>query len=269
MSGTRNRLALAQNFFRSAAAARTVLQHARLDSSDRVYDLGAGSGMLTHEIAKTGAQVIAVECDPNLVRKLRSRFAHARIEVLEMDIACVAFRVPYKIVANIPFNRTARVMRRLFFEDAPPEEALLVLQREAAEKYALTRRQVSLLLQPWFEADIVHRFAAHDFVPAPSVETVLLRIERRPTPLLAEHERPAWQAFVRYAFGRPKADARGSFRNLLSGLQWRLLARDLGMAQDVRLAELTLAQWLGIYRFSQRHVPPHKRGRATFAALER
>jgi 16S rRNA A1518/A1519 N6-dimethyltransferase RsmA/KsgA/DIM1 with predicted DNA glycosylase/AP lyase activity len=225
--------------------------------------------MLTHEIAKTGAEVVAVERDPNLARKLRVRFAHARVTVVEADLATVAFRAPYKVVANIPFNRTALVMQRLFFGGTAPEEALLVLQHEAAEKYALPRRQVSLLLQPWFDAAILHRFAAQDFVPAPSVETVLLWIVRRTAPLLSEPERPVWQAFVRYAFSRSKPDARGTFRNLLSGLQWRLLARDLGATEDIRLSDLSLMQWLEIYRFCQTRIPPHKRTRATFAALER
>jgi 23S rRNA (adenine-N6)-dimethyltransferase len=122
---------------------------------------------------------------------------------------------------------------------------------------------VSLTLKPWFEAAIVHRFAAHDFVPAPSVDTVLLRVVRRAAPLMAERERPPWQAFVRYALNRSKPDARGTFRNLLSNLQWRFLARDLGMAEDVRLSDLSLAQWLGIYRFCQTRVPAHKRRRIT------
>jgi len=227
----------------------------------RVYDLGAGTGILTHEIARSGAHTIAVERDGNLARKLRARFADGCVTVVESDLNDVAFAAPYRVVANIPFGRTAALLKRLLFDAPHPEEALLLVQREAAEKYAGIGRltAVSLEAMPLFEMRIVHRFAATDFVPAPAVETVLMHIARRDLPLLGEDERPTWEAFVRYALERGKADARRTFRNLLSNMQWRRLSCDLGIAADAELCDLSHAQWLGIYRCFRAHAPAHKR----------
>jgi len=63
---------------------------------------------------------------------------------------------------------------------------------------------------------------------------------------------------VRYALGRSKSDARLTFRNLVSRLQWRFLSRDLGIAAGARLDSLSLAQWAGIYGFVLRCAPPRK-----------
>jgi 16S rRNA A1518/A1519 N6-dimethyltransferase RsmA/KsgA/DIM1 with predicted DNA glycosylase/AP lyase activity len=96
----------------------------------------------------TGADVVAVERDANLAAKLRQRFPALR--VVEGDFLTTAFASPYAVVANPPFNRTAETMRRLFFEGPPPHTALLVLQREVAERYAASARlsAVALMLKP-------------------------------------------------------------------------------------------------------------------------
>lgn len=253
----------AQNFFRNRAAVRDLIAAANLLPGERVYDLGAGTGAIADEIARLGAHVIAVERDANLARKLRLRFAGRSVEVVEGDIAGVGFVAPYKVVANIPFNGTAEILKRLLFEAPHPDEALLVLQREAAEKYAGNPRGtlVSLMAMPWFEISILRAFERRDFVPAPRVDVVLLHIRRRRQPLLQAQERRAWEAFLHYAFARGRAQAWPALRNLFSRLQWTLLARDLAFAPGAGLSEITPPQWLGLYRFLRTSVPPYKRER--------
>jgi len=254
----RTRVALAQNFFRHRAAAQTLVRFARLEAGERVYDLGAGTGMVTRELIAGGARVIAVERDPNLAAKLHARFGD-RATVLEADLVEVAFEPPFKVVANLPYNLTAVALRRLLFAKPEPEEAFIVLQREAAEKYAgLRHSRIGLLLKPWFALEIVHAFARDDFVPRPGVDSVVLHIVRRASPLLSESERPNWEAFIRYAFARSKASARLTFRNVVSNLQWRLLSRDLEIAPDSAVSGLSPAQWLGIYRFVRRCAPDRR-----------
>jgi 16S rRNA A1518/A1519 N6-dimethyltransferase RsmA/KsgA/DIM1 with predicted DNA glycosylase/AP lyase activity len=260
VNGRRTRAALAQNFFRRSKTVKAFVRTAGLVSTDLVYDLGAGSGMIARELAASGARVVAVECDPNLARALREQFAGSNVDVLEADLRGIAFDAPFKVVANIPFNLTSAILRRLYFREPTPCEALIVVQREAAEKYAGSNRKtaVSLMLRPWFDLSIVRAFEPHDFVPRPQVDIVLLRIVRKSQALLSELERGTWDAFVLYAHRRSKPDARTTFRNVVSNLQWRLLSRDLGVAPDVRLDELTIEHWVAIYNFVRRAVPDRK-----------
>lgn len=259
----------AQNFFRNRAAVRDLVAAANLLPGERVYDLGAGTGAIADEIARLGAHAIAVERDANLARKLRLRFAGRSVEVVEGDIAGTGFVAPYKVIANIPFNGTAAILKRLLFDVPHPDEALLVLQREAAEKYTGNPRGtlVSLMAMPWFEISIPRAFERKDFVPAPRVDVVLLHVRHRARPLLETLERRAWETFLRYAFTRGRAQAWPALRNLFSRLQWTLLARDLGFAAGADLAELTPQQWLGLYRFLRTRVPEYKRERALGARV--
>ena len=264
----RTRLALAQNLFVGAELARRLVAHAHIQPGERVYDLGAGTGLITSALVAAGARVIAVERDANLARKLRARFAATEgVTVLEADLAEVPFRAPFKVVANPPFNRTAALLRALLGDAPPPEAATLVLQREAARKWAGLPRPtaVSLAAQPWFELTVTEPFRRRDFTPAPGVDVALLSLARRPTADLDDDLRGPWVAFVRRAFGRGRADARGAFKPLLSHLQWRRLATDLGLAQGARLAELAYDDWLALFRFALAHAPPAKQHRAGIA----
>jgi 23S rRNA (adenine-N6)-dimethyltransferase len=258
VSARRTRLRLAQNLFVSDKPARLLVASADLTPGDLVYDLGAGTGAVTAALLATGARVVAVECDPNLARKLRARFAGQPVRVVEADLRDVRFATPFKVVANPPFNVTADLLRRLLRPDGP-EAAALVLQREAARKYAGVRpTAVSLAARPWFDLDISQPFSRHDFAPSPAVEVAVLRIAMKAAPDIAAEDAELWRAFVRYALARPRPDAWHTFRGLVSNLQWRRLSRNLAMAPHVLRAELDYDHWLGVFRFVRRCAPPGK-----------
>ena len=258
MSAQRTRLRLAQNLFASDTPARRLVALADLTPGDLVYDLGAGAGAVTAALLAADVRVVAVECDPNLAGKLRSRFAGQPVQVVEADLRDVHLAAPFKVVANPPFNATADLLRRLLGSD-PPAFAALVLQREAARKYAGVRlTAVSLAARPWFELDFSQPFSRRDFVPAPAVEVALLRIAKKPAPDISAKDAEAWRAFVRYAVARPRPDAWRTFRGLVSNLQWRRLAQDLAIAPDALRADLSYDQWLRVFRFVRRCAPPSK-----------
>lgn len=260
----RTRAALAQNLFAGPAAARTLVAHAGVRPGERIYDLGAGTGLITSAVLAAGGSVTAVERDPNLARKLRDRFGGRGVAVIEADLESVAFAPPFSVVANPPFNRTAALLRRLLVEGPYPDAAALVLQREAARRYAGQPHEtlVSLSARPWFAFAVAEPFGRRDFTPAPRVAVALLRIRRRAAPDLPEAQREPWRAFVRQALERGRPDARRTFRNRLSNLQWRRLAADLGLARDARRDELSYEDWLAVFRFIVARAPDRVRSRS-------
>jgi 23S rRNA (adenine-N6)-dimethyltransferase len=106
-------------------------------SGDLVVDVGAGTGALTAALADAGARVIAVEKHPGRARRLRERFAHRDVTVLEIDLADFRFPArPFSVVANPPFALTSTLMRVLTGRRSPLRSATLVLQRSAARRWA-------------------------------------------------------------------------------------------------------------------------------------
>src|ERR1700682_2064821 len=97
-----------------------------------------GGGGLTEALADAGLRVVAVETDSRLYGLVRERFAR-RPEVACHHADFLTFPLPatpYCVVSNVPYAITAALVRRLLHAARPPDEALLIVQREAAEKFA-------------------------------------------------------------------------------------------------------------------------------------
>jgi 23S rRNA (adenine-N6)-dimethyltransferase len=189
-----------QNFLRDPALARTLVDHARLNDTDLVHEIGAGTGTITAALADRCRAVIANEIDGPLCDGLRARFATRPT----VQVRCGDFRTeplptePYKVFANLPFNITSEIVAKLVGAARPPDDTFLVVQREAAERYcgAPSETLAALVLKPWFAPSIVHRFHRDDFTPKPSVEAVMLRLRKRGPPLVAAEDAQAYRDLV-------------------------------------------------------------------------
>jgi 16S rRNA A1518/A1519 N6-dimethyltransferase RsmA/KsgA/DIM1 with predicted DNA glycosylase/AP lyase activity len=168
----------------------------------------------------------------------------------------------YKIFASIPFNVTAPIMRKILDGHHPPQAAYLVLQKEAAQKFAGTPRetQASILAKPWFDFQIVRELQRTDFEPIPGVDVVFLQIKKRDPPLITPEEAASYCRFVRYGFGVWKSNLRLIYQPIFSQQQWRRLARELHFAPNATPTQLRFDQWLGLFAGFRRYVPPTKQG---------
>jgi 23S rRNA (adenine-N6)-dimethyltransferase len=250
-----NRIHLAQNFLRSPTLVRHLVSMSTIGPSDTVYEIGPGNGIITAALASTAKQVIAIEKDPELVRRLRERFRlFDNVEIVERDCLAYLFHQrkqtgQYKLFANIPYNITARILRRIVYAQPHLAEGYLVLQKEAAKKYAGLPRETlfSILAKPFFEFQILAQLKRTDFSPVPGVDSVLLRIKRRLHPLIDRQDVAAYREFVQYGFGRWKPSLRLAFKNVFTYKQWKQLGHDLDIPFNATPTELTFEQWLGLY----------------------
>src|SRR5262245_61582058 len=131
----RKQISLAQNFLTNPKLARRLVGMSTIGPCDTVYEIGPGNGIITAALASVAGQVIAIEKDPELVRRLRERFRlFDNVEIVERDFLTYSFRtlsrvgVPsgtpgphtrvseYKIFASIPYNSTAQILRKILSE---------------------------------------------------------------------------------------------------------------------------------------------------------
>ena len=255
---------LAQNFLRSPKLVRRLVGMSSIGPSDTVYEIGPGNGIITAALANVARQVIAIEKDPELVRRLRERFrALANVEIVERDFLDYSFRTrapsltverqtrtsEYKIFANIPYNTTAQVLRKILCERSELGEAYLILQKEAGKKFSGSPRETlfSILAKPFFEFQILSQLRRTDFWPVPNVDSVLLSIKRRTRPLIETRDAASYREFVQYGFGRWKPNLKLAFKHVFTYKQWKRLARDLDFPLNATPTELSFEQWLALY----------------------
>lgn len=251
----RRQVCLAQNFLRSPELACRLVGMSKIGPRDIVYEIGPGNGIITAVLAHIARQVIAIEKDPDLVHHLRERFrAVGNVEVVEQDFLDYTFqRTPaseYKIFANIPYNITSQIVRKILYEPSNIGETHLILQREAAKKFSGSPKEslCSILAKPFFEFEILYQLRRTDFWPMPAVDSVLLSITRRTRPLIEMHEVASYRDFVQYGFGRWKPNLKLAFKNVFAYKQWKRLAHDLHFPVNATPTELSFEQWLNLYR---------------------
>jgi 23S rRNA (adenine-N6)-dimethyltransferase len=241
---------LAQNFLKSPRLVERLVAKSTIDQNDTVYEIGAGKGIITAELARKAAKIIAIEKDPMLVRRLRER-GLANVEIVEKDFLTFSITErDYKIFANIPYNITANVVRKILYARPLPSEAYLILQKEPAGKFSghPNETQFSILAKPFFEFQVLHRLKRTDFVPVPKVDSVLLKIKRLPVPLIRSEDMASFRDFVQFGFGRWKRDLKSAYKSVFSYNRWKRLARELGFPLNATPTELRFEQWLGLYR---------------------
>ena len=263
------RISLAQNFLKSPKLVRSLVGMTTIGSSDTVCEIGPGNGIITAVLARVARQVIAIEKDPELVLRLRERFhSLVNVEIVEKDFLAFSFcqRLggsvspvsSYKIFANVPFNCTAQILRKILHEQSKLSEGYLILQKEAAMKFSGSPRETlfSILSKPLFEFQILTHLRRTDFCPVPNVDSVLLSIKRREEPLIGIQEVGLYREFVRYGFGRWKPNLKLAFKSVFTYKQWKHLAKELNFPLDATPTELRFDQWLGLYngfRQANRH----------------
>ena len=159
-------------------AARLV-ESADVMPGDLVVDVGAGAGVITTQLLRAGASVVAVELHPRRVSLLRDQFAKRPVIVVRADAADLRLpRRSFKVVANPPFGVTTALLRRLTAPSSRLERASLVVPAWAAMRWAAGRGVGGLTSKRLFACTLGPRVPATAFRPASPSDARILFIVR-------------------------------------------------------------------------------------------
>jgi 16S rRNA (adenine1518-N6/adenine1519-N6)-dimethyltransferase len=206
----RPRKSLSQNFLTDPEVLDAIVAAAELSAGDRVIEVGPGLGVLTRRLLAAGASVLAVELDPRLAAYLRRELgAVDGFELIEADALTFHPREAFpgqsfKLVANIPYHITSPLLHAFLEGGRPPDLTVLLVQLEVAERVSAAPGSMSYLsvfVQNVTSAEIVARVPAAAFEPAPAVDSAVLRLRRRATPIVAvDADREAFYRVVQAGF---------------------------------------------------------------------
>ena len=232
---------------------KTLIDKTSIKPGDLVYDIGAGRGNITEALMAKGSRIISIEKDDYLFQKLQQRFSNREaVSLHHADFLNWEFSGHrYKVFANIPFIRTADIIKKLLYNDNPPEDCYLIIQKEAALKYAGIPRETlaSLLIKPKFWVDIVYYFSRNDFNPVPAVDIVLIQFEKRKCQLVSEPLYNTYRDFIVFLREESQGCIKRALKDLFSYRQIKDIFALLNIDLQQKPAELNFVQYLGIFQF--------------------
>lgn len=239
---------------------RSVLSHiadcAEVGADDAVLEIGPGLGTLTSELLRRADTVTAVEFDEDLARKLPAQFPGKKLEVIQSDILAFDLstqRPGYKVVANVPYYITSKIVQLLMTSDNKPSVSVLLIQKEVAERLAATPGNMSILAisaQLFADVTLGDVVPAALFTPPPKVDSQVVILKTRSNSLLGDVPEKLFFTLVKAGFSAKRKKLRSSLSgglHISKDATEELLA-SAGISADVRAQDLSIHQWLDLAR---------------------
>lgn len=204
---------LGQNFLVDEGVVADIVAAAAIEPGDAVLEIGPGIGTLTQGLAEAGAAVTAVELDARLVTVLGQTLAgydNVRLvhgDILKVDISREMTKTPYKVVANLPYYITTPILMRLLEQRLPISLLVTMVQKEVAERMVAKPGgkdygALSVAVQYYTEPEVVFTVPPKAFIPAPAVESAVIRCAVRPEPPVKVADERMFFRTVKAAFAQ-------------------------------------------------------------------
>jgi 16S rRNA (adenine1518-N6/adenine1519-N6)-dimethyltransferase len=205
--GVRPSKAMGQNFLHENGVVRHIAQVAELQPDDLVIEVGPGLGVLTRELSDQAGRVIAVELDRRLAEYLQGlNLPNTEIveaDILQVDLKALTDGKPYIVVANLPYSVAAATIAYLLESTTRPSRIIVMVQREVAERIVANPPHMSLLavgVQLFGNPRIMFTIGPGAFVPAPKVDSAVIKIDVFDEIPIGDQERKAFFRLVKAGF---------------------------------------------------------------------
>lgn len=186
----RDRRVLGQNFLRDPTTIRRIAEAADVDPHGLVVEAGPGEGLLTRELARRAARVRTYELDARLATRLAADLEKTSdVEVVHADfLTADPPDEPFQFVGAIPYGITSAIVDWCLAAPTLTSATLVTQQEFARKRTGDYGRWTALTVTTWptFEWRYVAKVDRSLFTPVPRVHSAIMKLQRRPEPLVAD-----------------------------------------------------------------------------------
>jgi 16S rRNA (adenine1518-N6/adenine1519-N6)-dimethyltransferase len=258
VSGVSPKKGLGQHWLNDLASLESICAAADVREGDQVLEIGPGTGSLTRVLIDRGAKIFAIEYDTEAVDFLEkdlTSYIPNQLKLEQADIRTFNLKRlegDYKIVANIPYYLTSNLIKIISESDHPPTIAVLLVQKEVAERVCATAGEMSLLsvsAQFYWQTELGLVVPAQLFTPAPKIDSQVL--------ILKSRQKPLFEVDSKRFFRLVKAGFAARRKTLLNSLSGGLrvdkehihgLLESAQIEPSKRPQDLSLDNWFALYQ---------------------
>lgn len=251
-----------QNFLIDQNYIDKIIRALNPNQEETIVEIGAGRGALTERLLESGANVIAIELDRDLISFLRDRFSgHENFELIESDALKINFKEKIKdqkpktkdqqakLVANLPYNISTAILQKLIAQREAFAEMILMFQREVvtrmiAEPGNSERGFLSVLVEAYLETEKLFDVPREAFRPIPKVWSSVVRLEPKENTGIENDD--LFRAILSAGFAQRRKTIANNLKNASENLKIdnvEKLLEDCGIEAKRRAETLTLKEW--------------------------
>lgn len=255
----RPRRRFGQHFLVDQALAEKIAALVQPGANDRVLEIGPGRGALTKHLAAASERLVVVEIDRDLAAFLRREYAQTDLHLIEADILELDLRDIQRkekkdklvIVGNLPYNISAPLLFHLLGQADCIRNAILMLQREVAQRLAArpgTKEYglLTVMLSRWADMEEILQVGPQAFLPVPKIQSSVVELKFRQERRCPVEDERMFERLLRAAFAQRRKMLRNSLLSLTAGGARQAL-EGVGAQAEIDLArrpeELTLEEF--------------------------
>ncbi|MDX2254412.1 MAG: 16S rRNA (adenine(1518)-N(6)/adenine(1519)-N(6))-dimethyltransferase RsmA [Pseudanabaenaceae cyanobacterium bins.39] len=254
----RPRKQFGQHWLRSEAVLNKIVAAGQLQQGDRILEIGPGTGNLTRLLLPLVQNLTAVEIDRDLCEKLRKTFTAKNapnFELIEGSFLDIPLpETPNKVIANIPYNITGEILKKLLGTLADPisqfERIVLLVQKEIGDRLVArsgTKSYNSLSVRMQYLADcrLVCDVPASAFYPPPKVNSAVVTISPR-SPITVADDPQFLDRLLTLGFATKRKMLRNNLVSVIDRDRLVTLLEAMEINPQVRAEDLSVAQWVAL-----------------------
>jgi 16S rRNA (adenine1518-N6/adenine1519-N6)-dimethyltransferase len=260
----RPRKQFGQHWLRDEGVLDRIIIAGELAESDRVLEIGPGTGSLSSRLLSIVTALVAVEIDRDLCKKLvykygeQDNFLLIQNDFLQSDLAPFLkdfprFQNPNKVVANIPYNITGPILTKLLGKIATPasqqyESIVLLVQKEVGDRLVAIPGSkaygaLSIRVQYLASCELICDVPARSFYPQPKVDSVVIRLRPRTLEHPASNPRQL-ETLIKLGFASRRKMLRNNLQSLIKIADLTLILEQLNFNPQCRAEDLSLEEWI-------------------------
>jgi 16S rRNA (adenine1518-N6/adenine1519-N6)-dimethyltransferase len=253
-----------QHWLRNEQVLDRIITAAKIAPTDRILEIGPGTGILTRRLIPAASAVVAVEIDRDLcallVKKLGNvdNFLLLENDFLSLDVDSVLndfpkFQNANKVVANIPYNITGPILEKLLGNiihpaERPFDSIVLLVQKEVGDRlYAKPSTKafgaLSIRVQYLAHCELICPVPARDFSPPPKVDSAVIRLTPRQLTLTPTSPK-LLDNLVRLGFGTRRKMLRNNLQSAIDREALTELLISMNINTEARAEDLSVEQWI-------------------------
>ncbi len=260
---------LGQHFLNNTHVPTLMAEAGEVEKGDIVLEIGPGTGVLTRELLKKGANVVAIEADIRAVESLNESF-RAEImaqkltivhgDVRELDLFALGLRPrAYKLIANIPYYLSGFLFRMFLEHEIQPSDMVFLVQREVAERIARDKKEslLSLSVKVFGTPKYVKTVGKGNFTPPPKIDSAVIAIKNISKDNFVHIPQEFFFTVLHEGFKSKRKQLFGNLSTLLPREKLIHIFSTLSISEKVRGEDLPLSKWLELTKILYTHMHPH------------
>jgi 16S rRNA (adenine1518-N6/adenine1519-N6)-dimethyltransferase len=260
-----------QNFLTDQNYIRKIIAALNAQKGETIVEIGAGRGALTEELVESGANIVAIELDRDLIPFLQKQFgSFENFRLIQQDALKIDFKElkenskfkiqnskPLKLVANLPYYISTAILQKLIEQRSAFSEIILMFQREVVERITAEvgngeRGFLSVLTQAYLETEKLFDVPPNAFRPAPKIWSAVVRLKPKETVGIEDEE--AFRELISAGFAQRRKTILNNLKNAPPDLKAKIvdaerLLEDSEIDSKRRAETLTVEEWKRILKY--------------------